>query len=120
MKKSQALLLKLAAKFQTKYAQSAVEEQIKSTIANAASWGPQVHGIMNFPEQLKKDQADMTLRVSKRGHTITVDPPMLNPASVYFNYAELPNQIKSYLEKYIEVFPVDTGDVDLVLNYSGK
>ena len=118
MKKSQELLLKLASKFQTKYA-SSTEDDIKRDIANAAAWGPEVHGIMNFPEQLVKDQATMTITVSKRGRTITVGTPQLNPASVYFTYAELPGQIKNYLEKYPELFPSDAGDMDMSFTYSG-
>jgi hypothetical protein len=118
MKKYQQLLLKLASKFQIKYAGTQEEEDIKNDLAAAAGWAPRF-GIMNFPDQLKKDQATMTISVSKRGHTITVGAPQLNPSDVYFTYADLPNQIKAYLEKYPELFSSDAGDMDMTFTYTG-
>ncbi len=89
-------LLKLAGIFQYKYAIQSLQEAVQ----NAASWGPQTHGIMNFPEQLKKDQATLSLTVSKSGKEFTVSQPVVNPSTVAQNYAALPGQIKKYLEKY--------------------
>lgn len=120
MKKSQAQLLKLASKFQNKYAQSAVQDTIQQAVSSAASWGQKTHGIMNFPEQLKKDQASLSMNVSKSGKTITVSPPTVNPGEYAPNYSSLPMQVKSYLEKYLELFPKDVGDVELTLQYSGQ
>jgi hypothetical protein len=110
-------LFKTADKFMVKYA--GTQEEIQKDVANAAAWGKNVHGIMNFPEQLKKDQATLTIAVSKRGDTITVGSPMVYPSSVAGNYAELPGEIKAYLEKYIELFSKNESNVDIVLSYSG-
>jgi hypothetical protein len=107
MKNSQNLF-KVAAKFQRKYAQS---QSLKQIIENAASYGESSsNGIMNFPAQLKKDQADLNINVTisngfMGGSNIQVSPPAVEPASVAGNYARLPDQIKKYLEKYIKDFP---------------
>jgi hypothetical protein len=117
MKKSQAKLLNLASKFRNKYAQSQTLQQI---IEAAAGWGEKsANGIMNFPAQLKKDQADMTLNVTVDtgtlgGYNVTVDPPTVDPAQFAPNYARVPEQVKKYLEKHISTFPqVPTGTTTL-------
>lgn len=118
MKKSQAILLKLANKFGHKYA-SAARDHIQQAVANAASWGQKTHGIMDFPNQLKRDQATLSITVSKNGNTVTVSEPIVNPPTVAGNYAGLPNQIKAYLEKYLDLFPKDEDNTNLVLEYTG-
>jgi hypothetical protein len=108
MKKSQALLLKLAAKFQDKYAQS---QDLQEIIQNAASYGESsANGIMNFPAQLKKDQADMNINVTITSATlgglnVDVSQPAVEPSKFAANYAKLPAQIKKYLDKHISSFP---------------
>lgn len=122
MKKSQALLLKLANKFQDKYAQS---QDLQQIIENAAGYGEKsVNGIMNFPAQLKADQADLSINVTISGGmlgglNVEVSQPTLNPPQVAANYARLPEQIKKYLEKHISNFPqVPQGTT--TLSYSGR
>ena len=122
MKKSQALLLKLANKFQNKYGQSQSLQQI---LENAAGWGAQSpNGIMNFPAQLKKDQADLTFSVVVSsgmlgGSNIEVTEPRVDPPQMAANYAALPQQIKKFLERHISSFPqIPQGQT--VLSYSGK
>ncbi len=122
MKNSQDLLFKLAAKFQRKYAQS---QSLQEIIQNAASYGESsASGIMNFPAQLKKDQADMNINVTISSSTfggpnVDVSAPAVEPASVAGNYARLPGQIKKYLEKYIKDFPQITMGTH-TLQYSGR
>lgn len=122
MKKSQDTLFKLAAKFQKKYAQSQTLQEI---LQNAAGYGEQsANGIMNFPAQLKKDQADLIFSVTVSsgimgGSNIDVTPPRVDPPQFAANYARLPEQIKKYLDKHIKSFPqIPQGQT--VLNYSGK
>ena len=121
MKNSQALF-KVAAKFQRKYAEG---QTLKEIIQNAASYGESSsNSIMNFPAQLKKDQADMNISVSVSngfmgGTSIQVSPPAVEPPSVAPNYAKLPDQIKNYLEKYIKDFPQVTPGT-YILEYSGR
>lgn len=123
MKKSQSLLLKLAHKFQDKYAQDG--QTLQQIIEAAAGYGEKsANGIMNFPAQLKADQADMTINVTKNtgmlgGFSFEVSPPQLDPAQVAANYARLPEQIKNYLEKHGNSFPqIPLGTS--TLTYSGK
>lgn len=122
MKKYQAQLLKLAAKFGKKYGQSQSLQQI---IENAASYGESSsNGIMNFPAQLKKDQADLSFNVEVSsgmlgGLNVKVSEPVVDPPQFAANYARLPEQIRKYLDKYIKDFPqVPQGTT--TLNYSGK
>lgn len=122
MKKSHALLLKLANKFENKYAQS---QSLQEIIQNAASYGESsANGIMNFPAQLKKDQADMNINVTITSGTlgglnVTVSEPAVEPPQFAANYAKLPAQIKKYLDKYISDFPqVPQGTT--TLQYTGR
>lgn len=122
MKKSQALLLKLANKFQNKYAQS---QSLQEIIQNAAGYGESsANGIMNFPAQLKKDQADLSISVTissgmMGGMSVEVSPPSVDPAQVAGNYARLPEQIKKYLDRHIKDFPqISQGTT--TLQYSGR
>jgi len=122
MKKSQALLIKLANKFQNKYAQGQTLQQI---IENAASYGESSpNGIMNFPAQLKKDQADLSITITisagmMGGKNIEVSLPTVTPPAVAGNYAKLPTQIKKYLEKYISDFP-QIPEGTTTLQWSGR
>lgn len=113
MKKSQSNLLKLASKFGGKYAQSQTLQQI---IEAAAGWGEQsANGIMNFPAQLQKDQAGLSISVTVSdkmmgGRGVEVSTPAVEPSQFASNYAKLPGQIKAYLEKHIANFPqIETG-----------
>jgi hypothetical protein len=122
MKKSQDILFKVASKFQKKYAQSQSLQQI---IENAAGYGEKsANGIMNFPAQLKKEQADLTLNVTVNtgmmgGFNVVVDPPTVDPPQYAQNYAALPAQVKKYLERHIKDFPqIPIGTT--TLRYSGK
>lgn len=122
MKKSQALLLKLANKFQNKYAES---QNLQEIIQNAAGYGESsANGIMNFPAQLKKDQADLGISITissgmMGGMTVEVSPPQVDPPTAAGNYARLPEQIKKYLDRHIKDFPqVYPGTT--ALQYSGR
>ena len=122
MKKSQALLLKLANKFQNKYGQS---QNLQQIIENAAGYGESsANGIMNFPAQLKRDQADLSITVTVSsgmmgGLSVEVSQPTVDPPQFAGNYAKLPAQIKKYLDRHIKDFPqVPQGANNL--QWSGK
>lgn len=123
MKKSHELIIRLASRFQTKLAQSQTLQQI---IQNAAGSGEQsANGIMNFPVQLKKDQADLSINVTIKpatfgGENVEVSAPTVDPPQFAQNYARLPEQIKKYLERYIKDFPQVPRDTPITLSYSGK
>lgn len=122
MKKSQTLLLKLANKFQNKYAQS---QDLQQILENAASYGESsANGIMNFPAKLKADNADLTLTITVSsgmmgGKNIAVSVPVLDPPEVAGNYAKLPEQIKKYLEKHIASFP-QISEGESIVKWTGK
>lgn len=122
MKTSQDRLFKLAAKFQRKYAQG---QSLKEIIQNAASYGESSqNGIMNFPAQLKKDQADMNINVTissgtMGGLNVQVSEPAVEPQQFAGNYAKLPGQIQKYLDKYIKDFPQVTQGTH-TLEYVGR
>lgn len=124
MKKSQALLLKLAHKFQDKYAQDS--QSLQQIIQNAAGYGEKsANGIMNFLAQLQRDQADMSINVTVKpatfgGESVEVSPPTVDPAQFAQNYARLPEQIKKYLERHVKDFPQVPRDQAITLSYSGK
>jgi hypothetical protein len=124
MKKSELKLFTVAVKALAKYGQQG-QQSLQEIIENAAGAGQQsVNGIMNFPAQLKKDQADLTIDVTISsglvgGKSIVVDPPLVEPVEMAANYARLPDQIKVYLERNLNGFPqIPTGTT--VLRYSGK
>ncbi len=122
MKKSQAQLFKLADKFQKKYGQTQTLQQI---IENAAGWGESSpNGIMNFPAQLKKDKADLSINVNitsglMGGLKVSVSDPTVTPPQFAPNYARLSDQIQKYLDKYIKDFPQVPQGVT-TLQYSGR
>lgn len=122
MKKSQAQLLKLAAKFQEKYGQS---QNLQQIIENAASYGEtSPNGIMNFPAKLKQDNAALTISVTigsgmMGGRSVNVSTPTVVPFQLASNYAKLPDQIKRYLDKHIQDFP-QIPDGTTTLEYPNK
>lgn len=125
MKKSVLQLLKVASKFQKKYAQGTPPPQsLKEILQNAASYGEQsANGIMNFPAKLKEDKADLIFSVivnsGLMGLSVEVTEPRVDPPQYAGNYARLPEQVKNYLDRHIKNFPqIPRGQT--VLEYSGK
>lgn len=122
MKKSQALLLKLANKFQNKYAQS---QNLQEIIEAAAGYGEKSeNGIMNFPAQLKADQADLSINITissgiMGGRSAEVSPPSVDPPAMAGRYAKLPEQIKKYLNRHLSSFP-QIPEGTTTLTFSGK
>jgi hypothetical protein len=111
MKKSRQQLAKLASKFQRKYAQS---QSLQEIIQNAANWGEQsANGIMNFPAQLKKDNAELSINVAISGNDVNVSPATVSPVQFSDNYAKLPAQIQNYLSKHVRDFPLPQGTTTL-------
>lgn len=108
MKKSQFDLLRIASKFKNKYAEG---QNLQQIIENAASYGEQsANGIMNFPAQLKQDQAGLTINVTidsgaLGGRNVQVSSPVVEPSQFASRYAKLPEQIKKYLDRNLEYFP---------------
>lgn len=102
-----------------------VKKTLEINLANASS-NPQAYNIMPFKKMLQQDQASMTINVTRDGNTVTVSEPNINPPSVASKYANLPGQIKAFLEKYLEVFPtkrngdnVDYNNLTVTLEYPG-
>lgn len=122
MKKHAEQLQKLARKFSLKYAQSQSLQQILEAAAGFGEQSP--NGIMNFPQQLKKDQATMYLTITVSngtfgGRSTKVGPPLTDPREVAANYSRLPQQIEKYLDKHLSSFP-QIPDGDTTLTFSGK
>lgn len=102
MKKSEQQLFKVAGHALAKYG----TQTLKEILENAAGAGEQsVNGIMNFPAQLKKEQADLGINVTIDKSNVIVSPPTVEPAEFAPGYARLPDQIKKYLERNLEGFP---------------
>lgn len=122
MKKSVLQLLKVASKFQKKYGQS---QNLQQIIENAASYGEQsANGIMDFPTQLKRDKADLSIKITVSsgilgGLSAKASDLKVTPPEFAGNYARLPAQIEKYLDRHLKDFPqIPQGET--VLNYSGK
>jgi hypothetical protein len=110
-------LLSLAHKLSNKYAEP---QTLKEIIDAAASHGENsVNGIMNFPAQLKQDDAELNISITissgvMGGKTVTVGDPRVYPSNLAPNYANLPKQIKKYLDRNIQYFPqIPDGTTDL-------
>lgn len=122
MKKFAQQIQKLASKFHHKYAQT---QGLKEIIEGAAGFGlNSSNGIMNFMDQLKRDQADLYLTVTIKskimgGRIAEVGPLLTDPREVAGNYAKLPEQVENYLNKHLSNFPqIQEGTV--TLSWSGK
>lgn len=102
MKKSEQQLFKVAGNALAKYG----SQTLKEILENAAGYGEQsANGIMNFPAQLKKEQADLGINVTIEKGNVTVSPPTVEPAEYAPGYTRLPDQIKKYLERNLDGFP---------------
>jgi hypothetical protein len=116
MLRSQQKLLSLAVQFGIKYAgldasliSGEVKEAVQSAITNASF--NQGSGIMPFVKMLEEDQAVMAIVVSRHGDKIEVSPPGIDPNTVAGKYVGLPEQIKNYLTRNLEVFPTQKNGV---------
>lgn len=110
MKKSEQHLFKLALQLRKKYAsldastiKEEIEKHIQDSVAHAS--GVKALGIMPFMQMLAADQAALAINVTRDGSTISVSPPGVDPPALAGKYAPLSEQVKAYLEKYIELFP---------------
>ncbi len=79
-----------------------VQNTLHTALANAST---AKLGVMPFVQMLKADEAAMNINVSRSGDTVTVSPPALDKPELAAKYAPLSNQIKTYLEKYLEIYP---------------
>lgn len=102
-------LIRLAQTLSVKYAEAQTLQEI---IENAAGYGESsTNGIMDFPSQLEKDDAELSIGISiskgsvMGGTKIIVTAPNVYPPEVASHYAKLPEQIKKYLERNIQYFP---------------
>jgi hypothetical protein len=110
MKKYQRALMVLGENFGNKYASQSLQEIIQ----NAAGWGEQsANGIMNFPAQLKQDNADLGINVTISGNEVNVSAPTVDPPQFAGRYAKLPEQIKAYIKRHISDFPLPQGTTTL-------
>jgi len=101
-------LIRLAQTLSVKYAEAQTLQEI---IENAAGYGEQsTNGIMNFPAQLQKDDAELTIAITINsnpfgGKKIYVGAPSVDPSEAAVNYTKLPEQIKKYLDRNLQYFP---------------
>ncbi len=128
MKNSQFNLLKVAYKLNHKYAfdgnklKSQIQTWLEESITNASSVSGS--GVEPFVQMLKEDHAVLSINVKRDGDKISVSPATVNPSSVADKYAGIPSQIKRYLEKNLDLYPikwnessVDYDDVMVTLSF---
>lgn len=122
MKKYAQQIQNLSEKFVFKYAQTQNLQQILEAAAGYGEQSP--NGIMNFPQQLKKDQANLYLTITVSngmlgGRSVKVSDALTDPREVAANYSKLPQQVENYLNKNLTSFPqIPNGDT--TLTFSGK
>jgi hypothetical protein len=110
MKKYQRVLMVLGENFGNKYASQTLQEIIQ----NAAGWGEQsANGIMNFPAQLKQDNADLGINITISGNEVNVSAPTVDPAQFASHYTNLPEQIRAYVKRHMSDFPFPQGTTTL-------
>jgi len=124
-------LLKLADKFIHKYAldASTIKDEVKNAVQTAIG-NASTHstlGIMPFVKMLDQDQATLAINVTRNGNNVTVSNPTVDPPDLTLKYIALPSQIKTYLERYIEVYPmkrngelIDYDNFTVTLEYGGN
>lgn len=120
MKKSQRTLLSLAAKFK-KYAgvsaenyRQEIESHIWLNLKNAA--GQRQYGIIPFVQMATSDGLDLSFDVTRNDRTITVSNLSISPgdkSNLLPKYQSLITSIKSFLEKYWEIYPSKRNGEDL-------
>jgi hypothetical protein len=121
MKKANKLIA-LAESLQNKYANNNILQQI---IFNAAAWGENSpNKIMNFPAELQKDNAELSLTITIDtkifgNKNIVVSTPYVFPSNLTFKYSKLSSQIKNYLSKHINNFN-NLQDGTYSIKYSGN
>lgn len=117
MKIQQYKLFKIAEQFGKKYAKSKLEESIQKAIAAAAAW--QNLGIVNFPKMLEQDKANLAFNVTKKGKQVIVSRVSVSPPELEPKYSQIQQQVQSYLNKFIDLFPINTEDQTLNIEYYG-
>ena len=120
MKKSHRLLFALAEKF-NKYAnvnaetyRSEIEPHIWINLRNAA--GQRQYGIIPFVQMATDDGIDLSFDVIRDDRTITVSNLNVSPPDkndLLPKYQPLAAQVKSFLEKYWEIYPSKRNGEDL-------
>lgn len=80
-----------------------VKRAVQMAIQNASV--VKSSGIMPFVNMLQADGATLSINIIRNGNDIEVSNPVVTPGSDAMKYSALPLQIKSYLEKYPELFP---------------
>lgn len=108
--KSTKHLIKIAELLSIKYADIQAEsmrdkitKDIYTAIANASN--VKVSGIMPFMKMLEQDQASLTINITRSGSDIEVSIPRVSNYAVAQKYYPLADQIKTYLERYLELYP---------------
>lgn len=114
MKKAYNHLFITAAALGNKYASydaADMKDYVKNTLQMAvANASTAKLGIMPFISMLKEDDAALNINVTRNGDQITVSPPAVDKPELAAKYATLPQQIKAYLERNLEVFPTRKND----------
>ena len=131
MKNVQQHLIRLGALMGAKYAsidaniiKNDVKDAIWTAIANASA-GHQ--GIIPFIKMLQADDASMNINITRNDNTVTVSAPSLDKPELANKYVALPNEIKTYLERYLDLFPsqrngqpVDYNNFTIMLTYPNQ
>jgi hypothetical protein len=109
MEKSRQLI-KLAKKLSNKYAginaeslRPQVETAIWTALRNASTSAS--HQLMPFFSMVKQDGVTLTFDVIRDDNTITVDSLQVQPPGHLEKYQVLAQQVKDYLEQFIELYP---------------
>jgi hypothetical protein len=117
MEKSRRLI-KLAQKLSNKYAginadnlRPQVETSIWTALRNASTSAS--HELMPFFSMVKQDGVTLSFDVTRDDNAVTVDSLQLQPAGHLEKYQSLPEQVKDYLEKYLELFPSKVSGVNI-------
>jgi hypothetical protein len=102
-------LIRLGSFLSARYAgvdANSIKDRVQSTLQTAvANASTAKLGVMPFVQMLKEDAAALNINVTRNGDTVAVSPPTLDRPELAAKYAPLSSQIKTYLERYLEVFP---------------
>jgi hypothetical protein len=98
------------------------QSNIQSAVLNAAS-NP-ANGIINFPKMLQDGNETLALNVVRSGDKVLVSVPTVSPPTEANKYFPLRQQIQTYLQNNLQLFPelhdkrpVEYNNFTITLNY---
>jgi hypothetical protein len=122
-------LIRIARLMSAKYAgldASTIKERVKEVLQTAIGNASTARiGILPFLQMLKADQAQLAINITRNSDSVSVSLPSLDKPELTAKYAPLSEQIKTWLEKNLEVFPtkmngenVEYHNLTITLNYA--